>query len=304
MDGRLPLEPTVHTSISTVDIENTLICVPGTEEFQQWLGGISFTGSGITCAQDLENPADIEPPTCPQGQVGTPPDCTVPPPPPTCPQGQVGTPPDCTVPPPPPTCPQGQVGTPPDCTVPLPLPPETCPQGQIGIPPDCSIPPSPELPEQPGSGDIDRVTGVKVTEAVEELSVSWDEFPGASGYRIQWKSEDSEEFDQGDTVTEQGETSYTIENLDPGTEYTVRIVAILDTGESLPAEANATPLGEEPPVEPPPAIPDTAQQGCGACAIGSDVPGEVSQSALLNMLVVMSMLLLASRKREPGPGRA
>ena len=55
---------------------------------------------------------------CPEGQVGTPPNCTTPPPP-MCPEGQVGTPPNCTTPPPP-MCPEGQVGTPPNCTTPPP----------------------------------------------------------------------------------------------------------------------------------------------------------------------------------------
>ena len=91
-------------------------------------------------------------PTCPEGQVGTPPDCTIPPPP-MCPLGQVGTPPDCTIPPPP-MCPLGQVGTPPDCTTMCPLgqvgtppdcttpPPPMCPLGQVGTPPDCTTPPA------------------------------------------------------------------------------------------------------------------------------------------------------------------
>ena len=82
------------------------------------------------------------PPMCPEGQVGTPPDCTTPPPP-MCPEGQVGTPPDCTTPPPP-MCPEGQVGTPPDCTTP---PPPMCPEGQVGTPPDCTTPPPPMCPE-------------------------------------------------------------------------------------------------------------------------------------------------------------
>ena len=37
------------------------------------------------------------PPMCPEGQVGTPPNCTTPLPP-MCPEGQVGTPPNCTTP--------------------------------------------------------------------------------------------------------------------------------------------------------------------------------------------------------------
>ena len=62
----------------------------------------------------------------------------------TCPSGQVGTPPNCSIPTPPPTptCPPGQVGTPPNCTIPAPTPaqapsltvnivgPETVPVGE------------------------------------------------------------------------------------------------------------------------------------------------------------------------------
>ena len=42
-----------------------------------------------------------------------------PPPPPTCPEGQIGMPPNCAEPPPP-MCPEGQIGTPPNCTEPEP----------------------------------------------------------------------------------------------------------------------------------------------------------------------------------------
>ena len=49
-----------------------------------------------------------------------------------CPLGQVGTPPNCTVPPPP-ACPPGQVGTPPNCTAPPPQPPPQPTQGCIPL---------------------------------------------------------------------------------------------------------------------------------------------------------------------------
>ena len=158
----------------------------------------------------------------------------------------------------------------------------------------------PVEPQQPE--DLGPVTGIEVTERVEELLISWDEFAGADGYRIQWKPQGELEFDHEDTVTGGNTTSYTITGLDPVTEYTVRVIAILSDTESLPVEATGTPLGEET-VQP---IPDTGQQGSGACAIGSDVPGEVSQSALLNMLLVMSVLLFASgtRKTREGTSRA
>ncbi len=51
-----------------------------------------------------------------------------------CPLGQVGTPPNCSVPPPqPPACPPGQVGTPPNCTAPPPQPPPQPKQGCIPL---------------------------------------------------------------------------------------------------------------------------------------------------------------------------
>ena len=139
------------------------------------------------------------------------------------------------------------------------------------------------------------MTGVEVTEELRQLSVSWEEFPGASGYKIQWKSEGSQEFDQEDTVTGESATSYIITGLNPGTKYTVRVIAVLSGTDSLPSsEVTATPREEgipQPPL-------DREQRGGGGCAIGSTVPGEVSQSAFFNMLVVMSVLLAASRRKK------
>ncbi|MDE0416431.1 MAG: hypothetical protein OXI95_05775, partial [bacterium] len=87
------------------------------------------------------------PPQCPQGQVGTPPNCVTPTPPPPgqCPQGQVGTPPNCVTPTTPQQCPQGQVGTPPNCVTPT--TPQQCPQGQVGTPPNCTTPTTPQCPQ-------------------------------------------------------------------------------------------------------------------------------------------------------------
>ena len=65
-----------------------------------------------------------------------------PPPPPSCPAGQVGSPPNC-MPPPSPSCPAGQVGSPPNC---MPPPSPSCPDGQVGTPPNCAEPMEPERP--------------------------------------------------------------------------------------------------------------------------------------------------------------
>jgi hypothetical protein len=78
---------------------------------------------------------------CPEGQTGTPPDCTpICPegeecPPDECPPGTTGTPPDCEPIEDPGICPPGTTGTPPDCE---PIEdPGICPPGTTGTPPDC-----------------------------------------------------------------------------------------------------------------------------------------------------------------------
>ena len=112
--------------------------------------GADFTETvALTCPQgQVGTPPNCMPPPpsgCPDGQVGTPPNC-MPPPPSGCPDGQVGTPPNC-MPPPPSGCPDGQVGTPPNC---MPPPPSGCPDGQVGTPPNCMPPPPPELSPRTG----------------------------------------------------------------------------------------------------------------------------------------------------------
>ena len=178
----------------------------------------------------------------------------------------------------------------------IPPPPPIIPPPPPIIPPPPPIIPTPlEQPEQQPR-DLDRgVTGVEVTEEPRQLLVSWEEFTGASRYRVQWKSEDSQEFDQEDTVTGGSTTSYRITGLVAGIEYTVKVIAILsnNTKSRASEEVTGTPLGEE--LRP---IPGPEQRSGGGCAIGSVVPGEVSQSALFNMLVVMSALLAASRGKK------
>ena len=61
----------------------------------------------------------VAPPTCPEGDTGTYPNCVAPPPP-TCPTGDTGSYPNCLAPATP-TCPTGEVGTPPNCAVPSPI---------------------------------------------------------------------------------------------------------------------------------------------------------------------------------------
>ena len=309
LSGRLPLDPMVHTSMSSLDIENTDICVPDTEGFRRWLMGIFFTDSGITCGE--------EPPVLP-GQV----------------TGVSVTPgvlqlsvlwnaladadgykvqwksegsqefdQEDTV----------TGGSTTTYTIPnliadtrytirvIAIVSNAVPSEEVtGIPTGILPPPPPPPPIIPRTpeqqpGDLDPVTGVALMEGVEELLVSWEEFPEASGYKVRWKSEGSQEFDQEDTVTGGSTTSYRITGLVAGIEYTVKVIAILsnNTKSMASEEVTGTPFGEE--LRP---IPGLEQRSGGGCAIGSVVPGEVSQSALFNMLVVMSALLAASGRKN------
>lgn len=93
-------------------------------------------------------PASTPPPEeCPEGQVGTPPNCEDPEPE-ECPEGQVGTPPDCGEAPPE-VCPEGTTGTPPDC---LPIEEPQCAENQHGTYPDCI---DNEVTPPPGDDDDD-----------------------------------------------------------------------------------------------------------------------------------------------------
>ena len=167
---------------------------------------------------------------------------------------------------------------------------------EIIILPPPPPPPPPTIGPEQQPEYLGRVTGVALMEGVEELLVSWEEFPGASGYKVQWKS-GAQDFDstRQHTVPSGSTTSYIITGLDPGTEYTVKVIAILSNNTDSPPSEEVTgiPMGEEPR-----STPGTEQRSGGGCAIGSVVPGEVSQSALFNMLVVMSVLLAASRRKK------
>lgn len=60
---------------------------------------LDFSDSNVRGENVPKTPAtySVINPSCPAGQVGTPPNCTTPPPA-TCPAGQIGTPPNCTTP--------------------------------------------------------------------------------------------------------------------------------------------------------------------------------------------------------------
>ena len=86
------------------------------------------------------------------------------------------------------------------------------------------------------------------------LAVSWtgpasDGGSAVTGYRVQWK-EAADSWDTAADVSEATatETSHTITGLTDGTEYSVRVLAINDVGESAPSEdGNGTPLETVPP---------------------------------------------------------
>ena len=81
-----------------------------------------------------------------------------------------------------------------------------------------------------------QVTGVRVVEGVEQLTVSWNEmtdsgpgWDGASGYWVQWKSgsQNYAFFSRRQVIYEGSIMSYTITGLTAGTAYTVRVTASL-----------------------------------------------------------------------------
>ena len=70
-----------------------------------------------------------------------------------------------------------------------------------------------------------QVTDVRVDAGEKKLIVSWDAVADADGYVVQWKSGD-EDYDPARESEEVPGTRYTIEDLEPGVEYTVQVFAI------------------------------------------------------------------------------
>lgn len=71
-----------------------------------------------------------------------------------------------------------------------------------------------------------QVTGVSLTTGIEQLTVSWDTVVGATGYKVQWRSE-SEVFSATRqlAVTGGSNTRTTLTSLEAGTLYSVRVIA-------------------------------------------------------------------------------
>ena len=106
---------------------------------------------------------------------------------------------------------------------------------------------APGLPDAPGAPDVSPRHSTS-------LDVSWtgpasDGGSAVTGYKVQWK----EAADRWDTPADVSEavvtgTSHTIAGLTDGTDYSVRVLAINDVGESAPSEdGNGTPRETVPP---------------------------------------------------------
>ncbi len=112
-----------------------------------------------------------------------------------------------------------------------------------------------------------QVTGVSVTNQVEQLMVSWNEVAGASGYKVQWKSggQDYNEGARQYIVSSGATTEHTISNLTAGVEYTVRVIATKNNAADGPpsAEETGTPLASPPPPSTTAQAPENLQAATG-----------------------------------------
>ena len=107
--------------------------------------------------------------------------------------------------------------------------------------------PDAQAPDAPGRPDVSP-------QESGSLAVSWtgpasDGGSAVTGYRVQWK-EAADSWDTAADVSEAAatETSHTTTGLTDGTEYSVRVLAINDVGESAPSEdGNGTPRETVPP---------------------------------------------------------
>ena len=117
--------------------------------------------------------------------------------------------------------------------------------------------PSAEVTGTPNAAAPGQVTGVTVTPGVGNLQVSWTAVTGATGYKVQWKS-GTQNYDAANRQATVGAvTSHTIPNLAAGTQYAVRMIAILPGADGTPSdEATGTPnaaiVAPPPPRSPPP----------------------------------------------------
>ena len=105
-------------------------------------------------------------------------------------------------------------------------------------------PPSSEVTGTPSALPASQVMNVVVSVGVEQLEVSWDALSDANGYKVQWKS-GNEDYDQSrQAVVVGGDTlGHTITGLTAGSEYTIRVIAVMDNADDGPpsSEVSGTP---------------------------------------------------------------
>lgn len=161
---------------------------------------------------------------------------------PTCPAGQVGTPPNCSTPAPA-TCPAGQVGTPPNCTTPAPA--ATKPATTSTPKPSSAVPntstPTPASPAPTPTAEPTAVTIAdnEVTASYSSASVTWSTDSASSGSLRYGTSATS--LDASAEVTSdpsQQKFSASLSNLRLGVKYFYEISV------NTPSGAAATQTGE------------------------------------------------------------
>ena len=101
--------------------------------------------------------------------------------------------------------------------------------------------PSDEVTGTPRAMPAGQVTGVQVSSGVEQLDVSWTAVSDTSGYRVQWKSGDEAYGAAREVEVAGGETlGHTITGLTAGTEYTVRVIAVMDNADDGPPSSEVS----------------------------------------------------------------
>ncbi len=177
---------------------------------------------GVILATDLSGGtytiSTTAPPTCPSGQIGTPPNCTTP----TCPTGQSGTPPNCKTLPPP-TCPAGQTGTPPNCKTPT-TPPKT-------TTPTTSKPPTPATTSTPTPTPVTpfAISDTSTTRGYNTAAVDWKTNIAATGTVTYGASQKQQDKNGIVTLQQDGSYEAALKDLTPGKKYYFTITAISAT---------------------------------------------------------------------------
>ena len=89
--------------------------------------------------------------------------------------------------------------------------------------------------------EMGEVTVTPVADAPDELSVGWDDLGRETGYRVDWKLSSAAEFPAGTTDDAPANTtSYTIDGLEGGTAYDVRVTALVVIGDDQSADGDSS----------------------------------------------------------------